>query len=76
MARLPNSCKFFLSFLSETVLKSHFIIQLKEEHLTQTVVSIVRQMEPVITRAAIVAGYVVAFVHTTTVRLQVTLINV
>lgn len=44
--------------------------------LTQAVVSIVCQMKSIVTCAAIVARYIVAFVDTTTIKLQVTLINV
>lgn len=44
--------------------------------LTQTVVSIMCQMKSIVTSAAIVARYIVAFVDTTTIKLQVTLINV
>lgn len=45
-------------------------------YLTQTVVSIVRQMKSIVTCAAIVARYIVAFVDTTTIKLQITLINI
>lgn len=47
-----------------------------KQYLTQTVVSIVRQMKSIVTCAAIVARYIVAFMDTTTIKLQITLINV
>lgn len=45
-------------------------------HLTQTVVSIVCQIEAIIASAAIIPWYIVALVYTAAIVLQVTLINV
>lgn len=44
--------------------------------LTQTVVAIVGQVEPIVTSAAIIAWYIVALVYTAAIILQITFINV